>query len=177
KVLKNINKRINLEQVIRSVSWTKKAGIECRLAFMVGSPGDNEEIVKKNIKFVKKVNPDYLIVNITTPFPGTALFNWAKERKLILTYNWDDYNFTKPVMRLENLDAEEIRELYTKMFRSFYFSPSYVIKKLFTIRSFEDIKTGLSGFYALLYFFKRPARKKRNEKNEIAAPTLTVSGS
>ena len=82
-VLSNINKNIKLEQVIDAVQWTKKAGIECRLAFMIGSPGDNEQIIQKNIAFAKKLNPDLLVINITTPFPGTAMFAWAKERNLI----------------------------------------------------------------------------------------------
>lgn len=153
-VLRNINKKINLNQVISASSWTKKAGIECRLAFMVGNPGDNDEIIKNNIRFLKKINPDFLIVNITTPFPGTAMFNWAKERNLLLTYDWDDYNFAKPVMRLENLSAKEIKDLYKKMYRSFYFTPRYLIKKILSIRSLEDIKILLGGFGALLFFFR-----------------------
>ena len=152
-VLKNINKNINLEQVAKAVKWTKKAGIECRLAFMVGSPGDNEEIIKKNIEFVNKLNPDLLVVNITTPFPGTKMFNWAEEKKLILTHNWDDYTLTKPVMKLENLTAEQIQNLYKLMYRSFYFRPAFILKKMLKIRSIEDIKILAGGLTALLSFF------------------------
>ncbi|MFH0852575.1 MAG: radical SAM protein [bacterium] len=152
-VLKNINKKINLEQVINAVSWTKKAGIECRLAFMVGNPGDDLEVIKKNIKFVNRINPDLLIVNITTPFPGTEMFKWAHERKLLLTYDWDDYTLAKPVMRLENLTENEISGLYQIMYRSFYFRPKYILKKIFGIRSLGDIRIMLSGGLALLSFF------------------------
>lgn len=152
-VLKNINKKINIQQVVNAVKWTKKAGIECRLAFMVGNPGDNKEIIKKNIRFVNKINPDLAIFNITTPFPGTEMFKWASEKGLILTYDWDNYTLAKPVMRLENLDAEEIKRLYKLMYKSFYFRPGYILMRLLKIRSTYDIKILLGGFSALLSFF------------------------
>ena len=153
-VLKNINKKINLQQVINAVKWTKKAKIECRLAFMVGNPGDTKEIVQENIKFVNRLNPDLAIFNVATPFPGTEMFNWARERNLILTYNWDDYTLAKPVMRLENLTEVEIKELYRLMYRSFYMRLSYMFGKLLKIRSKQDILTLLNGLIAVVSFLK-----------------------
>jgi len=153
-VLKNVNKNINLPQVINAVKWTKQAGIECRLAFMVGSPGDDKEIIKKNIDFVKKLDPDLLVANITTPFPGTDMFKWAKEKNLILTYDWDDYTLAKPVMRLENLSASQIQGLYKLMYKSFYVRPSYILKKLLGIRSIEDVKILLGGLKSVFSFLK-----------------------
>lgn len=152
-VLKNINKKINLPQVINAVKWTKQAKIECRLAFMVGNPGDNRQVIEKNIRFIKKISPDLLIVNITTPFPGTEIFAWAKERDLLLSRDWDDYNLFKPVMRLDNLSVEEINKLYRMMYRSFYFRPRYILKKILTVRSYDDLRILLDGFLALLSFF------------------------
>jgi len=153
-VLKNLNKNINLNQVVNATQWTKKAGIECRLAFMVGSPGDNEEIIRKNIKFVNKLNPDWLVINITTPFPGTTMFNWAKEKDLILTYNWDDYTLAKPIMKLENLDSNQIKNLYKLMYRSFYFRPAFIFKKLLGIRTIDDIKILFGGLKSLFSFLR-----------------------
>lgn len=151
-VLRNINKKINLPQVVEAVKQTKAAGIECRLAFMVGNPGDNRQIIEKNVAFIKKLNPDLLIVNIATPYPGTEMFKWADSRGLLLTHDWDDFNLARPVMRLQNLSAEEISDLYRLMYRSFYFRPRYMLKKILNIGSFEDIKVLLDGASALFSF-------------------------
>ena len=153
-VLKNINKKIKLEEVINATKWTKKIGIECRLAFMVGNPGDTYESIMKNIAFVNRLNPDYLIVNVTTPYPGTVMFEWAKERNLILTFNWDHYDLSHPIMKLENLDEKEIKSLYTLMYRRFYLRPRYILQRLLAIRTFEDLKILFEGFKSLLSFFK-----------------------
>lgn len=158
-VLENIHKGTNPAQVINAVRWTKAAGIECRLAFMVGNPGDDKKSILRNIQFVNKVNPDLLIVNITTPFPGTEMFEWAKQKNLILTYNWDDYTLAKPVMRLENLTPEQIKGLYQLMYKKFYFRPVYIIKKLTSIRTIDDIKVLTEGFNALLSFFSKSKKK------------------
>jgi radical SAM superfamily enzyme YgiQ (UPF0313 family) len=152
-VLKNINKKINVQQVVKATLWTKKAGIECRLAFMVGNPGDNKETIKKNTEFVNKLNPDLLIVNITTPFPGTAMFDWAKERGMILTYDWDDYTLAKPVMELEDMSSEQIKQLYKTMYRSFYFRPKFIAGKLLKIKSVDDAMILLDGLKGLISFF------------------------
>ena len=161
-VLKNINKKINVEQILQAVQWTKQAKIECRLAFMVGSPGDSRDIIKKNIDFVQLLNPDLLIVNIATPFPGTEMFKWADARGLLLTYDWDDYTLAEPVMRLENLSSAEIKGLYKAMYLDFYFRPRYILRKLFSIRSRADLVILLDGFRALWAFLGTQSVTKEN---------------
>lgn len=154
-VLRNVNKNINLGQVINATKWTQEVGIECRLAFMVGNPGDTYESIMRNSAFVNKLNPDYLIVNVTTPYPGTVMFEWAKERNLILTYNWDHYDFSKPIMKLETLDEKEIKKLYNLMYRKFYFRPSYFLKRLLKLRTIGDLKILVEGFTSLLSFIPK----------------------
>ncbi|MEK6730723.1 MAG: radical SAM protein [Pseudomonadota bacterium] len=151
-VRKNIKKHINVEQVVHATQWTKQVGIECRLAFMIGNPGDTKEIILKNIEFINKLDPDILVVNITTPFPGTEMFAWAKAKGLILTYDWDDYTLAKPVMRLENLTEQEIHSLYNLMYKRFYLRPRFILKKALSIRNINDLGILLGGFKAVLSF-------------------------
>ena len=151
-VLHNIKKKINREQMFNAVRWTKQAGIECRVALMVGNPGDTKEIVEENLSFIKKVSPDYLIVNIATPLPGTEMFAWADEHRLILSYDWDNYTLAKPLMRLENLSAEEIKILYKYLYYGFYLRPAYIFGRFVRIRSWYDIQRLWDGFCALFSF-------------------------
>ena len=152
-VLQNINKKIDITHVRNAVQWTKQVGIECRLAFLVGSPGDTETTIQENIKFINQLDPDYLIVNVTTPFPGTQMFEWAKDEDLITSYNWDDYTLAKPVIRLKNLNEKQIIKLYKMMYRRFYLRPNYIIKRLASIRSLSDFNILFNGFKSLLSFF------------------------
>ena len=57
---------ISLEKVKMAVETTKKAGIDVRLSFMLGNPGDTIESIEKTIKFAIDLDPDLLQFNITT---------------------------------------------------------------------------------------------------------------
>jgi radical SAM superfamily enzyme YgiQ (UPF0313 family) len=74
-VLKNINKKTRIEDIYYAISETKKAKIETRAAIMLGNPGDTLEILKDNIRQLKKLSPDLIQVTITTPLPGSAMFH------------------------------------------------------------------------------------------------------
>lgn len=151
-VLENLKKGINREQIFDAMKWTKKAKIETRVCMMVGNPGETREIVMENIKLVKELDPDLLVTNILTPFPGHDIYNWAKSKDLITSFNWDDYYGAKPLLKLDHLRPEEIMELYERMIKSFYFRPSYIIKKIINIRSYLEFKLLLSGFLGILAF-------------------------
>ena len=151
-ILSNINKKISLEKVRETVAATKKAGLEVRLAFMLGSPGETEETLKKTIKFAIDLDPDLVSFNITTPYPGTQMFAWAEQQKCLINKNWPEYDLARPVMTLPTVDSKKILYYYKKAHRQFYFRPSYIIKKMIKMRSFNDFKNNLKPFLSLLKF-------------------------
>jgi radical SAM superfamily enzyme YgiQ (UPF0313 family) len=57
---------------------------------MVGSPGETEQDIEKTINFIKELNLDQVGVNVTTPFPGTQLWEVAKKKGLVKNDQWDD---------------------------------------------------------------------------------------
>jgi len=119
---------------------------------MIGNPGDTKKTIEKNIRFANKINPDLIIVNITTPFPGTEMFEWAKKNDLILSYDWNDYDLARPVMKLKNMNEKEILSLYYYMYRKFYLRPKFILYKLMKLRSIDDIQIYFDGFKALIKF-------------------------
>lgn len=151
-ILENMKKRITLQQVEEAVAATKKAGIELRLSFMIGNPGETEETIKKTINYAIALNPDLVSFNITTPFPGTEMFYWAKENNLLLHENWSGYNFAEPVINLPTISPEKLLDYYKKAHRQFYLRPSYILKRLKKIKSIEDFKRNFKPFIGLLKF-------------------------
>ncbi len=134
KVLDSINKKTNLDLIRKVVRLTKEAGIDVRGAFMLGNLIETKETILKTLNFALELNPELAIFNITTPFPGTAIFEEMSKRGLITTYDWNDYDMSKMVMRMENITPEEIIKLYKYCYRRFYFRPKYIlmrIKRLF----------------------------------------------
>ena len=151
-ILNNLKKRITLQKVEETVAATKKVGMEVRLAFMIGNPGDTEETVKKTIKYAVFLDPDVVTFNITTPYPGTEMFDWAEENNYLIHKDWARYDLSKPVMELPTISSEKVVDYYKKAYRQFYLRPSYILKRLVKIRSREDFKRNFLPFINFINF-------------------------
>ena len=154
-ILQNINKRISLAQVVRVMRLARKIGLETRTSFMFGNQGETEETIKKTIDFAIKLDSDEVQFNIATPYPGTELFAWAKERGYIKSFNWNDYSYSNVVLELPGLDREKLHYYYTLAHRKFYFRPKIILRRLLHIRSWEQFKQEFKGALALLKFFNK----------------------
>jgi anaerobic magnesium-protoporphyrin IX monomethyl ester cyclase len=151
-ILANIKKRITLEQVEKAVNATKKTGIETRLAFMIGNPGETEKTIKKTIKYAVYLDPDLVSFNIATPYPGTEMFEWAEKNNYLIHKNWPEYDLSQPVMKIPSISKNKILKYYKKSHIQFYFRPSYFLKRLLKIKNFNDFKASLNPFIGLLKF-------------------------
>ena len=151
-ILKNINKNISLEKARDVIRITKEAGIDARAMFMLGNPGETRETIEKTIRFAIELDPDMVIFNITTPLPGTAMFHWAKERGYLKSMDWDDYDLSHPIMELPTVSRNDIMRYYKLAYKRFYMRPSYLIKRLFKIRSFNETKLNIRTFASLAGF-------------------------
>lgn len=80
-ILKTISKRIALGQVRSAVSWTRQAGLLVKGYFMVGLPEDTEDTIRRTIDFASQLELDEAMFSLTTPFPGTRLWQDLIGRK------------------------------------------------------------------------------------------------
>ncbi len=79
-ILDGISKGITLEQVRDAIRWSQMAGIRCKGYFMTGLPGDTIETLEQTLQFARSLALDEAMFSITTPFPGTRLWDQARER-------------------------------------------------------------------------------------------------
>lgn len=122
---------------------------------MLALPGETPQLARKTVDFAIELDPDYVQFCITTPYPGTALYNDAK--KFGRLYNdFSKYNIWHPVfIPYGYKDIEEVEGVEREAVRRFYFRPHYIIKKLFKIRTIEDIKRYCKGLKMALGFAKK----------------------
>lgn len=88
-ILERVGKRITLEQVRQAVRWTAEAGIRSKGYFMLGLPGDTEETMEQTIQFAASLDLDDAMFSLTTPFPGTRLWEELVVRNPETQYNSD----------------------------------------------------------------------------------------
>ncbi len=150
-ILETIRKPIDIEQTRKAVRMVQEAGIEVRAAFMFGNPGETVASMRRTIDFAKDLDPDIAIFNITTPYPGTKMFTWAKENGYLRTLDWNDYDLANSVMQLPTVSAEEINRMYKTAYREFFFRPGFLLRRLLRMRSLGDIKMNLQALRSIMF--------------------------
>lgn len=149
-----IKKNITVEKIIRGINAVKNAGLEIIGSIILCLPGEDEQMVKKTIHFVKEMDLDVVVFFMPVPFPGTELFEICKkEGGLVGDIDWKDYkqwmDQKNPLYINPKLGKDKMLDLYQYAFRTFYLSPKYIWKNLKRIRSLEDVKKYLKGFSSI----------------------------
>lgn len=159
-VLKKFGKggKASLAQGNKAVKLARQAGLETWGMFMFGLSADNENSMEDTIQFAKKINVDIKKFGITVPFPGTPMFNELRQRGLMHTFDWDQYNVyneAEPIFDHPQLSWQKIKEAYRRAYlEAYYKNPVYIIRRLWralkTHEFFWDIYFGIRFFLMLL---------------------------
>ncbi len=96
------------EGIAQAVAETQQAGIHARLNVVLGLPGESWGSVRRTIRTLREIRPDSVLSAIITPYPGTLLYQEAKEKGLLLTEEWSEYTGFHPVMRTETMSASDL---------------------------------------------------------------------
>jgi hopanoid biosynthesis associated radical SAM protein HpnJ len=79
KILHNIKKGLLVEVAKKFAKDCHELGIIVHGTFILGLPGETRETIQETLEFAKQVNPRTLQVSLAAPYPGTFLYNQAKE--------------------------------------------------------------------------------------------------
>ncbi len=156
KILDTINKNTTLEQAEEAVRYTREAGINAIGYFMIGSPGETLNSIQQTVAFAKKLRLSFAQFSITTPFPGTELYDLYLERGGRSDIPWEDYVYAgsgegrAPVFESDVLKRKDIVEWQRKAYRDFYFRPAYVWQRILSCTSPGDIRVNFNGLTQLL---------------------------
>ncbi len=128
-ILFNIKKGMRVEFARRFSEDCHKLGITIHGTFIMGLPGETKDTIQETIKFAKEINPHTIQVSLAAAYPGTFLYNQAKEN------NWLMKNpegivandgFQVSSIEYPHLSHEEIFEALEMFYKKFYFRPSKI---------------------------------------------------
>ena len=127
--LEKLNKNITLDKTQRAFDLCRKVGIRSIASCVIGMPEDTRESIKRTIKFVKKLNPNYALYSLATPYPGTRFYNETFKKDLITVKDWTKYTLIDPVLETTECSIDELRSIQKKAFLGFYLRPGYLIRQ------------------------------------------------
>lgn len=150
-LLDNIKKRTTLELIRKSVELTSEVGIKTWGSFMFALPGEDPKLAQDTLDFAKSLPLDFASFHLTTPFPGTELWDdyekWGR-----LKADWSEFTQLNPVFIPFGWEKreEKLKQMLSGAFRAFYLRPGYVLRRLLRICSLEDIGLYYRGVRSLL---------------------------
>lgn len=101
-----------------------RLGIRVIANYTFGLPNDTVEGILDTIRYAKKLNTFAIQFTVTTPYPGTQLYENVKDR--IFDYNWEHFNGWTSVFRHPNIPSEELHHLREFAYVSYHLRPRYV---------------------------------------------------
>lgn len=150
-MLDKIGKKIKLDDVRKTVLLFKKAKIRIYNYFVIGLPWETEDTVEETIKFAIELDSDFISFYTATPHFGTRFYDYAKENNLIDKDMSFENSYYYPVVNTHKLSRKRIFELHKSAVKRFYLRPKYILKMLFKIRTFAEIKSYFTAGLNLLF--------------------------
>jgi radical SAM superfamily enzyme YgiQ (UPF0313 family) len=151
-ILKNIDKQLEIDDVIRAVNQCKRAGIEICGYFMIGNPGETRDTALETIRFARSLELDYALFSMTIAYPNTEVYRWAVEHGALTDPQW----YLRPTGRasrgvrsllgnvdLEGLPVSEQLRMVKRADRAFYLRPSYILRRMASMRSWAQLRRTL----------------------------------
>ena len=138
--LKQIKKGSDIQDAINAVKMAKKAKIPIYGFFMIGFPWESLSDIKQTIKFMRKLNCDFVEVHIALPYYGTELYQICDENNLLdkSTIGVDYFHSnTKGTCFVNSKQLQKIRH---SALLKYHLRPSYIFKKLITCKDFKTFK-------------------------------------
>ncbi len=83
RVLERMNKRITLDQIHAAARLFRKVGIHWTGYFLIGTPGESLEDIRRTLALMYEVRPDFAAIGVYEPFPETVMFHEGIRRGLV----------------------------------------------------------------------------------------------
>lgn len=152
-ILKKYNKNTKQNSMINAINLCKKYHIKACWTFIIWLPWDSKESIKNTIKFAKILKLDYASFNIATPriwtnFRSDMINQWRADPKDL---NLESAKQKESSRKKHELTHKEIMELHSYAIRTFYLDPIYLLRRLFSIKSFVEFKNLVLEWFCVLF--------------------------
>ncbi|MDP8223755.1 MAG: radical SAM protein [Candidatus Lernaella stagnicola] len=155
RMLEAVRKKITLPQVEAAFDGAKRAGILTAAFIMIGAhPSETAAEVEQTFRLMLRIRPDFVMVYLAVPFPGTDLYEAMRREGMLLSEDWDEFDIVRgePVWRTEHFSPAQLIALQRSMYRRIYLRPGFVLRKLAMIKSGDDLRYFADAFVKFIKY-------------------------
>ena len=139
-MLSSQKKTILNNQYTKIFSLCNSLGIKTLGHFIVGLPGENQKSVERTLQFAIELDCDYASFNIAEAPLGTSLRTESIENGWMQDDSGVQSGFMSYAYPISGDNSfEEVLRWRDKLVKGFYLRPSYILKRLTSVRSWREI--------------------------------------
>ncbi len=125
-ILKTVGKKNpEIEHQEATIETLQRRGVRINAFYMLGLPGDTVESMQRTIDYACRLNTQGAQFCITTPFPGTPLYETQKNQ--LITDDFTQFTEYKPVVNIGSATPTEVSHAHARAYRSFYLRWGWMI--------------------------------------------------
>ncbi|HEY2406692.1 MAG TPA: radical SAM protein [Polyangiaceae bacterium] len=116
RILKNINKKITLDEIHQAADMAKRVGIQVRFYMMLGNRGETAETFRETLDFLSRVKPHQYIFSCLSIYPGTEDFHQAERAGWLdrEAYFRDDFQELKVPFDASEADTQLMNDWFAE---------------------------------------------------------------
>ncbi|MBY0511905.1 MAG: hopanoid biosynthesis associated radical SAM protein HpnJ [Rhodospirillaceae bacterium] len=172
-ILHNIKKGMRVEQLREFSKNCRELGLKIHGTFIVGLPGETAETIKETIAFAKEVNPYTLQVSLAAAYPGTYLYNQAKQNGWLMEEDNGgrlvaDQGIQVSSISYPHLSHDAIFKAVDEFYSAYYFRPGKIWEiGAEMLTDWQMMKRRLREGVEFMKFLNK--RENRDQKKSVAA--------
>lgn len=152
-----------------------RLGFTIHGCFMIGAPGETKESARKTIDFAKSMPLDTVQFTGIACYPGTSLYQWAKENNYLLAKDWKDWltedGEQRTLLSYPQFSHKDIDEYIDIGLKEFYLRPRQIWNMLISINCVGDFLRKLYGLKAFIHYFTQKMSVDIQDKRRGNQPT------
>ncbi len=158
-VLDSVDKKTTKDMQIEFMKSCNNAGILVHGCFIFGLISDTKETMRKTLEFAKQLNCDTVQLYPLMVYPGTAAYEWAKQKGYIMTEDYSKWLTQSGQMittlSRPGLSAEELMDFCDLARKEYYMRAGYIVPKFFqSIKSPEEAMRTLKSAKVFFKYLK-----------------------
>ena len=170
-ILKNIKKGATIERARQFTKDCHKADVLIHGTFILGLPVETPQTIQNTMDFAKELDVFSIQVSLAAPYPGTELYEMAKQNGWFTNKDKTDLVETGGMqassLEYPGLSKDKIAEEVDRFYHGYYMRPKPILRIIKTMLEDKDVfvRRSREGFE----FFKNLSQRK-SERAARAIP-------
>jgi radical SAM superfamily enzyme YgiQ (UPF0313 family) len=142
-ILTRIKKGVTMDEMRRFTKDCHRAGVVIHGTFILGLPVETQKSIENTINFAKELDVFSLQVSLAAPYPGTELYEMAKQNGWFVKKDKTDLvesdGLQQSTLEYPGLSKDKIFEEVDRFYRTYYLRPKPILRIIKTMLEDKDI--------------------------------------